>query len=153
MAFNFRGPKVVTEFQNIFKYFKIDYLAPFVEKEFQELILSLKIKELHDGKNKKTFIHNTNLLLDPNQKNVKGLKIITPQREIIYQSQKKIRQIINTSILIKKKIIDKKKIVKLYNRYLIDYKKYKKNKKMFAKFNSYTIWKFLSAEIFLRSCR
>ena len=93
------------------------------------------------------------MLLDPNQKNVKGLKIITPQREIIYQSQKKIRQIINTSILIKKKIIDKKKIVKLYNRYLIDYKKYKNNKKMFAKLNSYTIWKFLSAEIFLRSCR
>ena len=46
MAYNYRGPKVVTEFLNIFKYFKIDYFVPFVEKGFQELILSLNKKDL-----------------------------------------------------------------------------------------------------------
>ena len=153
MAYNYRGPKVITEFLNIFKYFKIDYFVPFVEKEFQELILSLNKKDLHDGKNKKTFINNANFILDPDQKNIKGLKIISPQRELIYQYNRKINRIIDTSILVKKKIVDKKKISKLFNKYLVDYKKYKKNKKKFAKFNSYEIWKFLSSELFLRGCR
>ena len=42
MAFNYRGPKVISEFKNIFKYFQTDFFAPFTEKKFIELILSLK---------------------------------------------------------------------------------------------------------------
>ena len=108
MAYNYRGPKVVTEFLNIFKYFKIDYFVPFVEKEFQELILSLNKKDLHDGKNKKTFINNANFILDPDQKNIKGLKIISPQRELIYQYNREINRIIDSSILVKKELLTKK---------------------------------------------
>lgn len=153
MAFNYRGPKVITEFKNIFKYFQTDFFAPFTEKKFINLILSLKKKNLHDGKNKKTFIHDSNIIIDPNQKMIVGLKIISPQREFLYENRKKILQIINTSILTKKGIVDKKKILSQFKSYLNNFKRFKKNKKMFQLFNSYSIWKFLSSEIFLRSCK
>ena len=60
---------------------------------------------------------------------------------------------INTSVLIKKNIVDKKKIFNQFNSYLNDFKRFKKNKKMFQRFNSYSVWKFLSSEIFLRGCK
>jgi asparagine synthetase B (glutamine-hydrolysing) len=153
MAYNFRGPKVITEFQNIFTHFKVGSFTPFVEKKFQELILSLKTKDLHDGKHKKTFIYNANLIIDPFQKPISGLKVISPQREILYENRKKILKIINTSILVEQKIIDKKKILETFNNYLADFVKYKKSQKKFEKFNSYSLWKFLSSEIFLRGCK
>ena len=64
------------------------------------IIISLGVSEEFD--NFGTFIYNANFILDPDQKNIKGLKIISPQRELIYQYNRKINRIINTSILVKR---------------------------------------------------
>ena len=109
--------------------------------------------KLYQIKHKKTFIYNANLIIDPFQKPISGLKVISPQREILYENRKKILKIINTSILVEQKIIDKKKILETFNNYLADFVKYKKSQKKFEKFNSYSLWKFLSSEIFLRGCK
>lgn len=153
MNFNYRGPKVITEFTNIFKYFKVSFFAPFIEKKFCNLILSLKKDHLHNGSHKKSFIFNANNMMYKNEKKIPGLKIITPQREILYNKKKEILQIIKTSYLCKIGMVDKKIILREFENYLKDYDKYKKNTKKFRQFNSYSIWKFLSSEIFLRSCK
>ena len=149
MAFNFRGPKVMAEFINLFEYFKIDYFIPFSKKNFIEIILSMQKLDLHNGVDKKTFVSKYTLL-NCLKKKPKGLKIITPQREIIFFYRSKILKLIENSLLVKFRIVDKQKIKRDLIKYELDFKRLKKNKDSFKKLNSYNIWKFLSSELFVR---
>ena len=124
--FMYRGPKVISEFQNIFRHFKVKSFIPFIDKKFICLILSLPLNELHDKKNIKTFIYFANKVTDPHQKPFTGLKMTTPQREIIYSNKKKISKMINNSSLINYDIVNKSKFLKQFNKYNKNYSIIKK---------------------------
>lgn len=151
-SFNTRGPKVINEFSNIFNWYKVDFFAPFINKKFIDLTLSLPKKDIYDGGMSKTFINFAMSQLNiPNYKNY-GLKITTPQREIIFNNQKIINNLIKNSKLIDLGIIDKEKLIKAYKEYIMKYKASYKKKTSFSKLDSYDIWKFISSEYFIQNC-
>jgi len=153
MAFYFRSPKTAAEFINIFEHFKLEFFAPFIDKTVITKILSLKKKDLHDGKNPKTAVIKMNKILNTKQKNYQGILMQTPQRELVYKNYKSIIQLIENSLLVKYGIVNKKIILRNFNNYINKYNNCINNENKFKKVNSYEIWKFISSELFLRNIK
>ena len=153
MAFYFRSPKTSAEFINIFEHFKLEFFAPFIDKTVITKILSLKKKDLHDGKNPKTAVIQMNKILNTKQKDYQGILVQTPQRELVYKNYKSIIQLIENSLLVKYGIVNKKIILRNFNNYINKYNNCINNENKFKKVNSYEIWKFISSELFLRNIK
>ncbi len=149
--FYLKGPKVRNEINNLSKYYEVKIFSPYCAINLQRKVLGLPIGLLFNGK-PKSFINEMLKKfekLEPKQ----GLKMNSPQREFIFEKyDQDIVKIIKNSKLEKLKIVDTKKI---YNLFINQQKLFlkQKNTKIFTKFSSYEIWKFISTELFMRSLK
>ena len=148
-AYHFRGPKVIAEMLNLAKFYKTKHQAPFMDLKMVGMVLGLDKKLLHNKKAKTPILNMLNIAGGKNF-TFPGLKMVTPQREILFNKKNSIYKLIKNSILVKLKICDQKKLYNSYQNYLKDFNKYK-NTKRFINLSSYEIWKFISTELYLRS--
>ena len=148
-AYHFRGPKVIAEMLNLAKFYKIKHQAPYMDLKMVGMVLSLEKKLLHNKKAKTPVLNMLNISGGKNS-TFPGLKMVTPQREILFNKKKSIYKLIKNSILVKLKICDQKKLYTAYYNYLKQYNKCK-NTERFKNFSSYEIWKFISSELYLRN--
>jgi hypothetical protein len=143
------GPKVLWENFSYANYYKLELLCPFMGTDLLESILNLPTNLLYDGRSKTTVM----ALLEKceGREPKRGITMTSPQRELLIEYfENEISNFFEESILIDIGIVDRKLIVKEVELYLDEYYSFHLKSKS-DQFNSFSIWKFLSTELWFKS--
>ena len=142
------APKVNWENSSYVNHYNLDMYHPYIDSNLLNTILNLPNELLYDGTSKSAIRRLLELL--EGVKVIDGIKMTSPQREIIATTYKgRVFDLIETSILVNIGLVNKDLIKQEFISYINNFEELQKENK-FKKVNSYSIWRFVSTELWLR---
>jgi asparagine synthetase B (glutamine-hydrolysing) len=143
------APKVNWENSSYVNHYNLEMSHPYIDSDLLNTVLNLPSELLYDGTSKSTVRNLVEHL--EGVKASDGIKMTSPQREIlaiVYRDR--VYELIESSILASIGVVKKDLIRLEFSNYIDDFNRLEKENK-FDKINSYSVWKFVSAELWVRS--
>jgi hypothetical protein len=142
------APKVNWENSSYVNHYDLDMYHPYINSDLLNTILNLPNELLYDGTSKSAIRGLLELL--EGVKVMDGIKMTSPQREILATTYKeRVYDLIETSILVNIGLVKKDLIKQEFDSYINNFEELQKENK-FKEVNSYSIWRFVSTELWLR---
>jgi len=144
-----KGPKVNWENYGYSNYYKLELKCPYQENKLLESLMNLPTGLLYDGRYKTVVLVLLEIL--EGKIPLKGISVTSPQRELLVSTYKdKVYGLIEISVLVGIGLVSKDLIRRELDSYIDSYSTLQAEGK-FEKVNSYSIWKFVSMELWLRT--